>query len=283
MKVKWLVVGAALAVPLLPFSAQAASDGGLLELINAYRANPPSCEGKQSGPLPPLAPEPALAKIKLSDQRELLDPIRESGYRASRAEALKLTGPANANDVMRILQERNCHLLLSSQYSVAGISQHGREWRIVLAQPLLDRDLRDWNEAGRQVLELVNAARASERRCGGERFAPAPALRWNEKLAVTARKHSEDMAAHQYFNHAGRDGSTVATRARQEGYMWRRIGENIAAGQGSPQEVVDGWLASPGHCANIMNGKFSEMGAAYALNKKGNVAIYWTQVFGTPR
>lgn len=91
------------------------------------------------------------------------------------------------------------------------------------------------------------------------------------------------MAAHNYFSHRGKDGSLAGVRATRDGYDWRGIGENIAAGQGSAQQVVAGWLASPSHCFNIMHPDFTEMGAAYAVNPQSDAAIYWTQVFGSPR
>ena len=77
--------------------------------------------------------------------------------------------------------------------------------------------------------------------------------------------------------------ATVRERATQAGYRWRTIGENIATGQGAPKQVVAGWLASPQHCSNIMQPAFTEMGAAYFVNRERDTAIYWTQVFGTPR
>jgi uncharacterized protein YkwD len=89
------------------------------------------------------------------------------------------------------------------------------------------------------------------------------------------------MAEHDYFDHVDRRGASVGERARQHGYAWRAIGENIAAGQGEPRQVVAGWLASPGHCANILAPDFTEMGAAYALGAKAARQIYWTQVFGS--
>lgn len=273
----------ALAGGLLPHATQAAPNERLVEMINAYRADPPPCEGNQKTPLPPLSSSAALAQIKIDRGVQLQDAIRSAGIAVSRAEVLKMSGPSTARDALQFAAKRNCRLLLSERYSIAGVSQQGQEWQIVLAQPLLDPDLGDWQQAGQQVLKLVNAARAKERRCGSERYAPAPALRWNALLGTTALKHSRDMATHDYFGHTGRNGSTVATRARNEGYAWRNIGENVAAGQGSVQQVVDGWLASPGHCANIMNSDFSEMGAAYATSKQGDMTIYWTQVFGTPR
>ena len=66
-------------------------------------------------------------------------------------------------------------------------------------------------------------------------------------------------------------------RALRAGYKWRTIGENIASGQRTAQEAVQGWLDSPGHCANIMNAAFAEMGVGYAVNPARGT-LYWTQV-----
>ncbi|HBZ05376.1 MAG TPA: CAP domain-containing protein, partial [Massilia sp.] len=101
--------------------------------------------------------------------------------------------------------------------------------------------------------------------------------------AQAAREHSSDMAAHRRFSHRGSDDSEVAQRATRVGYRWRHIGENIAAGQTSAQEAVAGWLESPGHCANLMNPDFSEMGAGYAISRARMPGFaYWTQVFAMP-
>jgi uncharacterized protein YkwD len=91
------------------------------------------------------------------------------------------------------------------------------------------------------------------------------------------------MARRNYFSHTGKDRSDPGRRAQRAGYRWTQIGENIAAGQGSPEDVVAGWLASPGHCANIMGRDFREMGAAYAIGRDSEAGIYWTQMFGTAR
>jgi uncharacterized protein YkwD len=153
----------------------------------------------------------------------------------------------------------------------------------VLAQPLLPPNLGEWQEAGRQVLKLVNTARAKGRGCGNEYYEAVPPLHWSAKLGAAALAHSRDMAEHNYLGHEGSNGNTVRTRARDKGYPWRSIGENVATGRARPEQVVEGWLSSPGHCANIMNGSFTELGVAYAVNPKSDTIIYWTQVFGRPR
>jgi len=154
---------------------------------------------------------------------------------------------------------------------------------VIVAQPPLTAKTDDWRFAGQEILKLTNAARARPRSCGKRRFRPAPPLKWNEKLAAAALVHSRDMAARNYFSHTGKDGRSVGDRASDESYSWRHIGENIAKGEGSPEQIVATWLASPEHCTNIMYPAFTEMGAAYVVSPKSATLVYSTQVFGTTR
>jgi uncharacterized protein YkwD len=256
----------------------------LIERINAYRSSPQKCQGKQTGAAGPLAPASSLDRVEIGSQREpLQDALKRAGYTASRAQAIVLSGPATAGSAMGMLRERYCDVLMSPQFSEIGISRQGTMWRIVLAQPLLSADLGGWREAGAQVLKLVNEARSAPRTCGEQRFGRAPPLSPDSKLAAAALAHSRDMATGNYFAHAAKDGSVVGDRAARAGYQWRLIGENIATGQGSPKQVVAGWLASPYHCVNIMQPGFTEMGTAYFVNPQSSSVIYWTQVFGAPQ
>lgn len=132
-----------------------------------------------------------------------------------------------------------------------------------------------------QVLQLVNQARARGRTCGKQQFAPSSPLLLSEKLYRAARSHARDMARLNYFEHQGRDGSSPKDRVQREGYKLRLTGENIAFGPETAAEVVDGWLGSPGHCANIMDPRFRDMGVAVSLgNKRGH--FYWVQELGLP-
>ncbi|MEO0394488.1 MAG: CAP domain-containing protein [Cyanobacteria bacterium P01_A01_bin.137] len=110
------------------------------------------------------------------------------------------------------------------------------------------------------------------------------ALVLDTNLDETADKHSQDMAKKDYFSHTGKDGSKPWDRARREGYESGTVGENIAAGYSSAKAVVDGWIASPGHRANMLNANYNEIGIGhyYEANDTGNVNYrhYWTQVFG---
>lgn len=133
-----------------------------------------------------------------------------------------------------------------------------------------------------QVLRLVNEARSRGRRCGAERFAPAAPLAPSQLLDEAARRHARDMARHDYFDHAGRDGSRPKQRLARLGYRSRLTGENIAYGPESAEEVVAGWLASPGHCANIMEPRIREMGVGFAVERSRG-AIYWVQTLAWPK
>jgi len=131
------------------------------------------------------------------------------------------------------------------------------------------------------ILGLLNEARASVRHCGGTEYAAAAPLVWNDSLANAASIHSNDMALHNFFSHTGSDGSSVAQRVDAQGYRWRTVGENIAAGQPNSEAVLDSWLNSPGHCKNIMNPRFTETAVVCVENSDSQYDQYWTNVFGT--
>ena len=118
-----------------------------------------------------------------------------------------------------------------------------------------------------RVIELVNDARSTSRRCGSERFAAAPSLRLSGELGAAAADHARDMARERFFEHRGSDGSEPKTRVLRAGYQPRLTGENIAYGPESAEEVVAGWLASPGHCANIMDSRFQHIGVGVATGR----------------
>jgi hypothetical protein len=273
------VLGAALLL-LVVAPARADGEDDLVALINARRAETRDCSGKQRPAASPLAPSPQLAQVDARTSAELGKALSSAGYLASTAATIVVGGPRDAHEALRQIEQHYCTSLLDARYSDIGVSRNGVTWRINIARPLIAQDLGDWRQAGQAVLRLVNDARSRPRRCGDRSFAAAPPLAWSDALAQAALVHSRDMAAHNYFDHADPTGATVAERASRIGYRWRVVGENIAAGQGSSQQVVAGWLASPGHCENIMAREFSEMGAAYAINPHSAMEIYWTQAFG---
>jgi uncharacterized protein YkwD len=134
-----------------------------------------------------------------------------------------------------------------------------------------------------QALQLVNDLRAHGARCGPRTLAPAPPLLLSGTLASVAFGHAADMAEHDYFEHEDLTGASPADRVRAVGYREKLVGENIAYGPKTLEEVVQGWLDSPGHCENLMDPRFVEMGIAYAAGRTGRHGLYWVQLLAEPR
>lgn len=130
------------------------------------------------------------------------------------------------------------------------------------------------------LLQATNQARAKARRCGSVRYARVAPVKWNNALRRAAWDHSRDMANNNFFSHTGSNGLKSWDRARNRGYRYNYIGENIAAGYGSVASVQSGWLRSAGHCRNIMKREYTEMGAACIARSKSDYKRYWTVVFG---
>ena len=270
-----LTLGLVLAAP-----AMASETSQLAELINTYRSQSQNCAGQVSLELPPLAVDPRLI-LPSNSFGDLQQALSRAAYPLVNVQAISLSGLRDAQAAMKAVQESFCKVVLDPQFVDIGISRDQREWRIVLARPLLTARLGDWQVEGQKVLDLINTARTQPRQCGTLAFAAAAALTWNATLATAAQSHSRDMANNNYLDHKDRNGGTPGDRAELAGFIGQQIGENIAAGQDTPNKVVEGWLASPGHCANLMNAQFRELGAAYAVDPKSDAAIYWTAVFGT--
>jgi len=132
-----------------------------------------------------------------------------------------------------------------------------------------------------QLLQRVNALRASGATCSGR---PAPAvavLQWDNALFSAAQVHSQDMVSNSFMGHTGSDGKNVGQRVTDQGYPWTFVGENIAAGQTTTQSVLDDWMSSTsGHCENIMSANARNLGAACLVkpNDAQNYGTYWTLV-----
>jgi uncharacterized protein YkwD len=119
-----------------------------------------------------------------------------------------------------------------------------------------------------EVAALTNAERA---------VAGCDTLRVDERLRTAARAHSQDMAQHDYLDHTGLDGSSPSDRAGRAGYPGG-VGENIAVGYRTPQDVMQGWMDSDGHRDNVLNCDYAAIGVGLAFDAGGRP--YWTQDLG---
>ena len=260
-------------------AASALEQEQLVESINVYRAAVRSCAGQSYEALPPLTIDPRLA-LPVRGGGDLQRELTTAAYPLINVRAISLSGPRDAQAAMQVLQDSYCKILLDPQFVDIGVSQEGRDWRIVVARPLLSGKLGDWQAEGQKLLDLINQARGQARQCGTQSFSAATPLAWSAALGRAAEAHSRAMANGNFFSHLGSDGRTPGDRAELAGYDGAQIGENIAAALDTPRKVVDGWLASPGHCANLMNPRFSDLGAAYAVDPQSDGGIYWTAMFG---
>ncbi|ELQ05258.1 Allergen V5/Tpx-1 related protein [Pseudomonas syringae BRIP34876] len=271
-------------VPLLPLYASpvsAAEEQRLVQAINDFRGQPQRCEARTTNISRALALNSSVA-LPIGFSGNLRDALKASGYQAVIVRTLRLAGAQSADAAFEMLRDRYCGALLDPQYADIGITRQDGDWRVVLAKPLIDESLEDARSAGRALLAQVNAARAKPRMCGKRPFPSARPLSWNTTLETAAQGHSQSMASENYFTHRGFDNDSPADRARAAGYGGRQIGENIAAGQSTASKAMASWLASPGHCANLMNPMFTEVGAAYATATNADYGVYWTMLFGAP-
>jgi uncharacterized protein YkwD len=274
-----LVAVAALA---LAVAAAPAAHADLVAKINGLRKS--QCSARPAGA--PLHADDAAAGVahELARGKTLVDAIKRAGYPASAATSLHVKGAQGEDGVRRELAAHYCSEVGDARYAEVGVFRSGDEYWIVLATRRYEPPPLVPAAAAARVLELVNAARAVARDCGeGHHFEAAQPVAASPALDAVALEHSRDMAEHRKLDHPGSDGSAPADRVTRSGYAWHGVGENVASGQQTADAVVKSWLDSPGHCENIMEPRFTEMGIAFALAPDQNPNIYWTQVFATPR
>ncbi len=243
----------------------------------------------------------------------VLEAAQRAGYAGKHLMGIYVAG--DDDTVLRHLRRTGCGRLMNSTLTDAGIYRRGAgEWLMLASTHVIARtplwpglstppstfdtpppELATPPSAvamsspafARRVLALVNAVRARGTSCGRHAFGPTTPVRLSATLQQVAGGHARDMAEHDYFEHQDLSGRTPADRVRAAGYREQLVGENIAFGPSSPEDVVRGWLHSPGHCENIMDPRFAEMGVAYAYGPAPQGAyepgLYWVQDFVDPR
>ena len=102
-------------------------------------------------------------------------------------------------------------------------------------------------------------------------------LAYDEQITYAATQRSFEMAAIDCFSHTRPNGTKCFTVMKEYNIFYRSVGENIAFGQENPEEVINDWMNSPGHRANILTAGFTKIGVGIAA--KANGRLYWTQLF----
>ncbi len=290
------LIGLLIALAVVALAIRSAPPAGdprqeILRLVNAER---------QKAGSPPLHLSPELTraaqthaaevaargslKLRAGSTEEMRERLKQAGYQAHAwTESLAATSGDPAT-LLRDFQQNDpesYRKLLSPEYMDLGIGVDRMGgtplYAFLFAVPQEDYFAR--RTAGLHDLAQVRAAMLA--RVNAARKGWAYPLRANPKLDLAAQRHAEDMLARHYFAHESPEGKTVRERARTAGYDWRVIGENIAEGQFSVDEVMDTWMQSPPHRRNILDRDFKELGVGLALGKSdGGWRVVWVQTFG---
>lgn len=219
--------------------------------------------------------------------------LREAGYDAHQWAENLMSGPASPAELLaawrRDDSDGTFRRLLEPTYTEVGIGigrfrlDGAPLCSILFAVPqstAFARETAALRDRERVRAELMTRVDDERRRAGRQ------PLTVDSRLDVAAQRHADDMLARSYFAHRDPDGKTVRERAREAGFDWSAIGENIAEGQQSVKEVVESWMRSAGHRENILDRRYTRTGVGLALGrdpKTGEYRILWVQTFGLQR
>ncbi|WP_416966555.1 CAP domain-containing protein [Streptomyces sp. 4F14] len=263
------------AAPPRPSHTPSPDPDGFLALVNPARA--------QAGS-PPVALDPRLASaarahaaamaaagklgVEGRDGVSVFQRVTATGFAYLAVGEHLVSGPRTHAEFVEycLSTDQARRTLQDPAFTHAGVANAGAYWTAVWASPLTPAGL-DRVEA--EVLDLTNRERI---RAGLRPLAP------DGPLARAARAYCVDMAARAFYSHTSPEGTQPWDRAAAAGSAKRSIGENIACGQRSAAEVVEGWMNSPGHRANILKADFTHLGVGFAGG--GPSGTYWTQLFG---
>lgn len=202
-----------------------------------------------------------------------------AGYRAQASRFYVSAGHPTPEDMIREMmsQDWGRDMILNPAYRhvAAGYAMsdtiYRHYWTVGFAAPAVE----NLEALAAEVVRLTNVERAKH---------GVPPLVLSRELTKSARFHASFMAENDCFDHLCPNEPNLGKRARNAGYEWRAVAENIAAGQESAAEVVKGWMNSPGHRVNILNPAYTEIGIGYVLLDRdgGKVTMrhYWVQNFG---
>lgn len=295
MTIKATPVLFAALLALLPAAGRSAPDarGDLLRRINAERERLGAPALRLIQPLNQAAQQHAeeiarsgTLRLEEGSEKQVNDWMRKAGYNWHRWTESVTSSPHDFDQILHEWRRRDQATwgsLMDREVRDLGIglSRMGGTplYVFLFAEPESEHfarstgGLRDPERVRAEMLAEVNALR---------RKAGAPELRMNKDLQEAAQAHAQDMLDRGFFAHKSPSNTTVRERATKAGYKWRNIGENIAEGQRSVDEVVRTWWDSPGHRKNMLEPKFREIGIGLVTGKgrDGEYRVIWVQNFG---
>lgn len=217
--------------------------------------------------------------------------LLDGGYEVASRGAFVAKGPTDPVTVVDLWVSSDTEevkSILRSSFDEIGVGYLPRDgsvqsvWVVIIAQSgdRITARLSNRTAMVARILELTNAARVA---CApSECPVPLQPLTLNTQLMTAAQGHADDMFNRGFYGHDNPNGEGVAERATRAGYRWSTVGENIAHGQESAEVVMDGWLKSPGHRANILKAAFTEIGIGVNVGRNAALGFttYWVQNFG---
>jgi uncharacterized protein YkwD len=253
----------------------------VIDAINAVRDA--GC-GSHAGGMAPLRENALLDEVahRLAQGTALRAAQQFAGYHAVSSFAVNISNVPASGDVQNIIARQFCEQSVNPAFREIGTWRTAHGVWIAFAEPFKPPAPQDLPTISRRVLQLANRARSQPQRCGSTPFAAVAPLALNRTLQQAALAYAQQMALFGYMDHTGRDGSSPAERITRSGYRWREMGENLASGIMTPEELVAGWLHSPEHCTNLMDPLYREMGVAFAINRHNDAGVYWAMELGTP-
>jgi uncharacterized protein YkwD len=291
-----LLVAVALASASCARAAGAADAVAADELLAAFNAERSARDGaplRLSGELSRYAASRAFevarkGTLQAPNGHSPIEAARSCGYEAHLLTVVAAIAPGSAARVLQGWRDADpaaFQEILSPEYADAGIAVAARSktpvYVVALAKSAADDfrsntgGLADADGVRRAVIERVNAERRAHR---------LPPLRFEARLNRAAQDYAQRMLRDSFYSHRAPDGSDVLTRIRVSGYEPLAVGENLAQGQSSVEEALDGWFASPEHRENILDRDFRDTGLGFAYGKNENgYQVLWVQVFAKPR
>ena len=266
----------------LALSAPVCGRADVIDAVNALRYE--GCGGSHRGTAP-LRENAKLDEVahRLSQGTDLRTAEQFADYHAVSSFSVSISGVPSSGNIESVVARQYCEQLANPAFREIGVWRRTSVIWIALAEPFRPPAPHDQATIAQEILSLTNQARARAHRCGSTPYAAVGPLRLNATLTRAALLYAQDMATFGYMSHKGHDGSTPAARITRSGYRWREVGENLASGIMTPEEVVAGWLRSPDHCQNVMDPLYTEMGVAFAVARHREAGVYWAMELGTPQ
>lgn len=217
---------------------------------------------------------------------EIVDRLARTGYRARKVSEVVMESEGVGDRMLAGWRGSSTYEdLLRAEYRDAGVGvveEDGVLLSVFLfalsAKDFFEEEsvgLKDLERLRREMLERVNRKRRENH---------LPPLAENSRLDRAAQAHADDMARRSYYGHASPEGRMVSDRVAAQAYWPLAAAENLASGQFSVEEVMDGWMKSPAHRGNILQRLFTDAGFGVALGELDGVpTVFWVQVFGRPR